>query len=52
MRHKSVQTTLRYAHLAPEHMDDALAALDSALSDCHSCDTSSAASAGDTNGAC
>ena len=39
MRHRNIQTTLRYAHLAPEHMSNALAALDGAVSNCHSNDT-------------
>ena len=32
MRHKSIQTTLRYAHLHPEHLDTVVSALDSAMS--------------------
>ncbi len=31
MRHKHIQTTLRYAHLQPEHLADTVAALDSAI---------------------
>ena len=31
MRHRNVQTTLRYAHLKPEHLGDTVAALDAAL---------------------
>ncbi len=32
MRHRNVQTTLRYAHLKPEHLGDTVAALDAVLS--------------------
>ena len=32
LRHRNVQTTLRYAHLQPEHLKASVAALDSALS--------------------
>ena len=39
LRHRNIQTTLRYAHLAPEHMQDALAVLDGVVSNCHSNDT-------------
>jgi hypothetical protein len=31
MRHRNIQTTLRYAHLKPEHLGDTVAALDAAL---------------------
>ena len=31
MRHKNIQTTLRYAHLQPEHLADTVAALDSVI---------------------
>jgi len=31
MRHRSIQTTLRYAHLHPDHLRDTVAALDEAL---------------------
>jgi site-specific recombinase XerD len=41
MRHQNIQTTLRYAHLRPEHMNDVVDALDSAFSDGHFLDTSS-----------
>jgi site-specific recombinase XerD len=32
MRHKSIEMTLRYSHLSPEHKQSAIAALESALS--------------------
>ena len=43
--HATMQTTLRYAHLQPRHLRDSMAALDVALSDGHSEDTGTPASA-------
>ncbi len=43
MRHTSIQTTLRYAHLRPKHLDDVVEALDASVSNGHSEDTSLAA---------
>ena len=44
MRHTNIQTTLRYAHLLPRHLDDVVEALDASASSGHYMDTSQVAS--------
>jgi hypothetical protein len=42
MRHTNIQTTLRYAHLRPKHLDDVVNALDASASIGHNMDTAQA----------
>ena len=42
MRHTNIQTTLRYAHLRPKHLDDVVNALDASASISHNMDTTQA----------
>ena len=44
MRHANIQTTLRYAHLLPRHLDDVVEALDASAPSGHYMDTSQVAS--------
>jgi integrase len=46
MRHTNIQTTLRYAHLRPKHLDDVVEALDASAASGHNMDTPQAATDG------